>query len=251
MNLIDEDLKLKIIAGKPILLQKSNCFFQHRTIEELIDFGLTEFLKIVNLFTLSDEEIQENFQFPIDNFFYLLLNLNNNTQLSSLIEKGFYFFIGATNLQANLENKTLSFSYKDLNNIEINKESFDELINYIQIVYNGNNEKEEDDSNLSEAERRMKEKFKKKKREREKAKARNGEVTTYFSDLIGGFWSKNYNMSWNEILQLPYYTFYFLLDKLKNTDNYEFQLRAMLAGADMKDKPLHHWLEGHKDDDTD
>ena len=48
MNLIDEDLKLKIISGKPILLKKTNCFFQHRTIEEIIDFGLTEFLKIVN-----------------------------------------------------------------------------------------------------------------------------------------------------------------------------------------------------------
>lgn len=251
MNLIDEDLKLKIITGKPILLKNSNCFFQHRTIEEVIDFGLTEFLKIVNLFTLSDEDIQENFQFPIDNFFYLLLNLNNNTQLSSLIEKGFYFFIGATNLQPNLENKVLSFSYKELNNIEINKESFEEIVYYIQIVYNGNNEKEDDDKNLSEAERRMKEKFKKKKREREKAKAKSGEVTTYFSDLIGGFISKNTNMGFKEVMELPYYTFYFLLDKLKNTDNYEFQLRAMLAGADMKDKPLHHWLEGHKDDDTD
>ena len=58
-------------------------------------------------------------------------------------------------------------------------------------------------------------------------------------------------MDFEKTMKLPYYTFYFLLDKLKNTDNYEFQLRAMLAGADMKDKPLHHWLEGHTDDDTD
>ena len=252
MNSISEDLKLKIISGKPILLEKSNCFFLHHTLEEIIDFGLTEFLKVIQFFIFSDEEIQENFEFPIDNFFYLLLNLQNKTQLSSLIEKGFYFFIGINNIQVNLEEKKLTCSYKDLDNIEITKEGYLEIVKYINIVYEGGISKEEDDDkNLSEAERRMKEKFRKKKREREKAKAKNGKITTQFSDLIGGFISKSPNMDFEKTMKLPYYTFYFLLEKLKNTDNYEIQLRAMMAGADMKDKPLHHWLEGHTDDDTD
>ena len=81
----------------------------------------------------------------------------------------------------------------------------------------------------------------------QKAKAKK-EGTTQFSDLIGGFWSKS-NMSWEDVLHLPYYTFYFLLERLKITDNYETQLRCMLAGADMKDKPLHHWLEGQPNDE--
>ena len=250
MNSIDEELKLKIILGKPILLEKSNCFFQHHTLEEIIDFGFVDFLKIIQLFKFSDKEIQQNFDFPIDNFFYLLLNLNNETFFSSLIEKGFYFFIGVNNLKPNLEEKKLLCSYKEIDNIEITKEGFDEIVKYIEIIYNGDNEEEDDDSNLSEAERRMKEKFKKKKAEREKAKSKK-EGSTHFSDLIGGFVSKSPNMDFEKTMKLPYYTFYFLLEKLKNTDNYEFQLRAMLAGADMKDKPLHHWLEGHTDDDTD
>ena len=251
MNLINEDLKLRLISGQPILLKNANCFFQHRTIEEIIEFGFTDFLKIINLFTYSDEEIQKNFNFPIDNFFYLLLNLNNNTELSLLIQSGFYFFIGANNFKVNLENKILLCSYKGIDNIEINKEGFQEIIHYIEIIYNGTLKEEDDDSNLSEAERKMKEKFKKKRLAREQAKAKTEETSTYFSDFIGGFISKNPNMGFKEVMALPYYTFYFLLEKLKNTDNYEFQLRAMLAGADMKDKPLHHWLEGHKDDDTD
>jgi hypothetical protein len=243
MNSIDEDLKLKIISGKPILLKKTNCFFYHRTLEEVIDFGLTEFLKVIQLFEFSSEELQRDFEFPIDNFFYLLLNLNNQTQLSSLIEKGFYFFIGVNNLQPDLENKILLCSYKDIDNIEINLEGFNEIVDYIKIIYDGNKEEEDDDSKLSEAERRMKEKFKKKKQEREKVK---GDKIN-FSDLIGGFISKHPNMDFEATLKLPYYTFYFLLEKLKNTDMYEIQLRAAMAGADMKNEKMHHWLENTDD----
>lgn len=246
MNSIDEDLKLKIISGKPILLKKSNCFFYHRTLEEIIDFGLTDFLKIIQLFEFSSEELQENFEFPIDNFFYLLLNLNNQTQLSSWIEKGFYFFIGVNNLQPDLQNRILLCSYKDIENIEINLESFNEILEYIKIIYDGNNkEEQDDDSKLSEAERRMKEKFKKKKQEREKAKGSKDKIN--FSDLIGGFISKSPNMDFEATMKLPYYTFYFLLEKLKNTDVYDIQLRAAMAGADMKDEKMHHWLENTDD----
>ena len=45
MNLINENLKLKLLTGKPILLEKSNCFFIHRTLEEIIDFGLEDFYR--------------------------------------------------------------------------------------------------------------------------------------------------------------------------------------------------------------
>ena len=249
MNLINENLKLKIISGKPILLEKINCFFIHRTIEEIIDFGLEDFYRVIQLFELSDKELKKSFEFPMDNFFYLLLNLNNHTQISSLIEKGFFFFIGLENIQVNLEERKIIGSYNNLEGIEVNQEGFKEIIKYIDIIYEGNKlqEEEDDDSNLSEAERRMKEKFKKAKLAREKAKAKK-EGTTQFSDLIGGFWSKS-NMSWEDVLHLPYYTFYFLLERLKITDNYETQLRCMLAGADMKDKPLHHWLQGQPNDE--
>jgi len=93
MNLINENLKLKIISGKPILLEKINCFFIHRTLEEVIDFGLEEFYKVIQLFELSNKELEETFNFPMDNFFYLLLNLNNHTQLLKLIWKIKFFFV--------------------------------------------------------------------------------------------------------------------------------------------------------------
>ena len=69
MNLINEDLKLKILKGNPILLKNTNGFFIHRTVGEIIDYTYTEFLKIVQLFLTSDKEIQENMPIPGMNTF--------------------------------------------------------------------------------------------------------------------------------------------------------------------------------------
>ena len=247
MNLVNEDLKLKILKGDPILLKKTNGFFIHRTIGEIIDYEYTEFLKIVQLFLTSNKEIQENMPIPgISVFFYFLLVLNNNSELSSMIENGFNFFIGAEKLIPDMENKKIIYSYKDVDNIELNEEGFNEIIEYIRLIYNGSFVEEEQD--LSEAERRMKEKFDRKRREREAAKKYDNSDKVNFSDMLGGFTVRNYNFDWFKVMKLPYYTFFFLLKKLRKYDDYEVQLRVRLAGADVKEE-LHHWLSGDDDED--
>ena len=251
MNLIDENLKLKLIKGSPLLLKKTNAFFQHKTVGEIIDFDYTEFLKIFHFFTLSEEDIKGIIDFPgVTVFFYFLLLLNNNenSDFSRLIQEGFNFFLGANNLKTDLENKILFFDYKEIKNIELNEEGFKELVNYINIVYNGNLFLEKDEEqDLSEAERRMKEKFDRLRREREAAKNKKG-GNTNFSDMIGGYIVRNYSMSLKDVMELPYYTFFFLLKKLKNYDDYDLQLKAMLAGADIKEE-LHHWISNTDDED--
>ena len=245
MSSINEDLKLKILQGDPILLEKTNSFFIHRTIGEIIEYTYTDFLKIIQLFTISDSEIQSEMPIPgITTFFYFLLNLNNTGQLSTLIRQGFNFFIGAENIQIDLENKILYFSYKDIENIELTEEGFQEIVSYIKIIYNVTFLEEEKD--LSEAERRMKEKFDKLRKQREAAKKQD-DSRVNFSDMLGGFAVRNYNFDWYKVLQLPYYTFFFLLKKLRKYDDYELQLKARLAGADIKEE-LHHWLSGDDED---
>lgn len=252
MNLVNEDLKLKLITGDPILLNKSNVFFYHRTIREVIQYGYIDFLRTIQLFKYSDNDIQEFAEIPgMSAFLYFLILLNNNSPTSLLMRQGLSFFIGANKVETDMEKQVLICSCKGIDNIEINKEGFEEITEYINLVYNGNfKEEDEDDSNLSEAERRMKEKFKRLKKMREAAKARSGdnEEISQFSDQLGGFWARNGNMRWSDILDLPYYTFYFLLKKLRIVDDYDIQLRAMMAGASI-DKELHHWLMGDNDED--
>ena len=50
--------------------------------------------------------------------------------------------------------------------------------------------------------------------------------------MIGGYIVRNYSMTLKDVMELPYYTFFFLLKKLKNYDDYDIQLKAMLAGAE-------------------
>lgn len=247
MNLINEDLKLKILKGTPILLKKTNGFFIHRTIGEIIDYTYSEFLKVLQLFLISDKEIQENMPIPGMNvFLYFLITLNNKSELSSMIESGFNFFIGAENIIPDMENKKIIYSYKDINNIEINEDGFNEIVDYIKIIYNGTFINEEQD--LSEGERRMKEKFDRRRREREAAKKYDNSDKVNFSDMLGGFTVRNHNFNWKNVINLPYYTFFFLLKKLRKYDDYEVQLRVRLAGADVKEE-LHHWLSGDDDED--
>jgi len=253
MNLISESLKLKLISGKPILLKKSNLFFYHRTIEEIIDYDYIEFLKIVQLFKYSDEDLQKEYNFPgINTFIYLLMNINNETTLSNLIREGFRFFVNGENLRTDMERQIFICSYGELDNIEINKEGFDEIIEYIKIIYDGHlkQQEEENDDNLSEAEKRMKDKFDKLRKMRETAKSKSESgIHSEFSDLLGGFLVRNSNMGLKQVLELPYYTFYFLLKKLRVSDDYDIQLQLMCAGASI-DKELHHWLMGDEDEEN-
>jgi len=248
MNSINEDLKLKILKGGPILLEKTNCFFIHRTIEEIIDYTYSRFLRSIQLFMVTNKEIQKNMPVPgMTTFLYFLLLLNNNdSQLSSFIVDSFKFFIDADNIIPDLENKKLIFSYKDIENIELYEEGFLEIVEYIKIIYNGEFLEEEQD--LSEAERRMKEKFDQKRKEREAAKG-SSDNKINFSDMLGGFTVRNYNFDFQKVLQLPYYTFFFLLKKLRKYDDYDLQLKARLAGADIKEE-LHHWLSGDDDEEN-
>ena len=107
----------------------------------------------------------------------------------------------------------------------------------------------EEQKNLSEAELKMKNKFDKLRKQREAAKKHGNEDSISFSDMLGGFTVRNYNFDWEKVMNLPYYTFFFLLKKLRVYDDYDTQLRAAFAGADMKDKKLHHWLSGDFDED--
>lgn len=246
MNLTDEDLKLKILRGKPILLKKTNGFFIHRTVGEIIDFTYTDFLKTIQLFTMPDEEIQKTAPIPgMDLFMYFLLLLNNETVLSTTIRSGFNFLIGAENVVADMENKRFLFSYNKIDNIELTKEGFLEIIDYVKMIYNGTFLEEEQD--LSNAEKRMKKKFDDARARREAAKGPDGSKVNY-SDMLGGFAVRNYNFNWFQVMDLPYYTFFFLLKKLRVYDDYDLQLKAGLAGADLKDKEIHHWLSGDFDD---
>ena len=95
----------------------------------------------------------------------------------------------------------------------------------------------------------MKNKFDKLRKQREAAKKHGDEDSISFSDMLGGFTVRNYNFDWEKVMNLPYYTFFFLLKKLRVYDDYDIQLRAAFAGADMKDKKLHHWLSGDFDED--
>ncbi len=246
---MDESLKLKLIKGTPILLQESNCFLYHRTVGEIINFGYSSFNSIVHLFTLSDEELYKFLAIPKLTVytFFLSCFIQPNIYTEEL-RKGFQFFLNASEIAVDLEKEIFLLSIGEIERIEFGESSFNELSRQIGVMYNGESaSSEEEDRRLNEQERKMKEKFRKLREAREKAKSRTEHSAISFSDLIGGFIVRNTSLSFEETMNLPYYTFFFLLKKLENYDNYDWQLRAILAGA-KNDKEIHHWLENTDDE---
>ncbi len=249
---MEEALKLKIIKGSPFLLECSNLFLYHRTLNEIIDFGYDNFSSCVGLFRLSDEELFKITNIPdMPLYDYLMVNgMVRDSEIWNIFKRGCRFFLGVDDVIIDTEKQLISCSLGEISSIEITKEGFEEIQNYINLIYNGEDTKEDDDyEGLSEAERQMKEKFKRLKALREKTKNKEDrdDSKTEFSDLIGGFVSRSMNMTLEQTLKLPYYTFFFLLRKLKNYDDYDLQLQAMLAGA--KDVQIHHWLQGSGEED--
>lgn len=240
---MDENVKLKLLKGDPILLTKSNLFFFHRSLSEIVDYDYYEFLKTIQLFNLRQEDIQELLPtiHGLSVFSYFILMLQQESELSNLFRKGMEFFVGGTNVHGNAEKQLIYCDYGELENVEISQEGFNEILSYIILIYNGG-DKPKEEQKLSAKEKKMKEKFEKLKRLREKTKlAEDSEEKSELSDMIGGFLVRNSSMGFREVLALPYFTFFFLLKKLKNYDDYDLQLRAMLAGAEVHND-LRHWL---------
>lgn len=254
-NSIDESLKLKLLKGTPILLNSCNLFFIQRTIGEIIDFGYEKFLSLLAILFVTKEEIKEETQEPdLTPYLYFLAHCSletADTSVSLRIKDGLHFLSDYKITSVDREKECFIGSVKGVENIELTEEGFEELLNLAKIAYYGDYQRaEEDEHELSPREKEMRNKFDKLRKLRDKAKQKtNGRATaSSFSDLLGGFVSKNPSMSWQDTMNLTHYGFYFLLRKLRQVEDYDLYLQAIAAGAKVN-KEVPHWLEKEIDGD--
>lgn len=251
MSSIDESLKLKLLKGTPILLEHSNLFFIQRTIGEIIDFGYEKFLKLLGIIFISQEEIEKETQEPdLTPHLYFLAHcsLSHDTPISLLIKEGLQFLSDYEITGVNAEKGCFVGSVKGVADIELSEDGFEELLYFARIAYYGEYEQQNGDKEkLSLQEREMRDKFDKLRKIRNEVKRKGDGKTISFSDLLCGFVSKSQSMSWQDTLNLTHYAFYFLLKKLKQVENYDLHLRALMAGAKSDSDEIPHWLDSDED----
>lgn len=252
-NSIDESLKLKLLKGTPILLDTCNLFFIQRTIGEIIDFGYEKFLSLLATLFVTKEEVREETQeSDLTPYLYFLAHCSlttADTSVSLRIKDGLRFLSDYQVTGVNKERECFIGSVKEIDNIELTEEGFEELLNLAKIAYYGEYQRaEEDEHELSPYEKEMRDKFDRLRKLRDKTKQKTPKRTSSFSDLLGGFVSKNPSLSWQDTMNLTHYGFYFLLRKLRQIEDYDLYLQAVAAGAKVS-KEVPHWLEKEIDED--
>ena len=171
------------------------------------------------------------------------------TPVSLRIKDGLRFLSDYQVTGIDKEKECFIGNVKGIDNVELTEEGFEELLNLAKIAYYGEYQRaEEDEHELSPREKEMRDKFDRLRKLRDKTKQKTPKRTSSFSDLLGGFVSKNPSLSWQDTMNLTHYGFYFLLRKLRQIEDYDLYLQAVAAGAKV-DKEVPHWLEKEIDGD--
>lgn len=234
---IDE---LQILYGLPIPMSDGTCFIQHLTMGELSGIGLEKFYQYLNLFTIDDEEINikidDNF---INLYETLIINCERDQSIRNKIEIGLKIFTGENHCYFDEERRLLFIDVVE--DRKLTAENFNEFREILQKIYRIKSILEKDHE-MSEAERRMKAKFEMRRRQLAEAKAREGKSggPTLSNILIGLMvvGKRSANDTWS----LPFYTFYEAFYCLEREEQYDINLKSILAGADSKKVKLNHWL---------
>lgn len=130
---------------------------------------------------------------------------------------------------------------KDNNRI-INKDNFDEIIELLKVVNNISSI--EDDLNPADA--RTKELLEKRKKVREmvakaKSKDNDGEPLT-LSDLVSSLCANSNSINLFNVWDLTIYQFNNQFNRMRMLEDYDINIRSLLAGGDPEKINLKHWM---------
>lgn len=104
-------------------------------------------------------------------------------------------------------------------------------------------QEEEDYNPADEKAREIQRKLAETKKQVEEIKKRKASSTPEFSDLITGLvFKSNGAITYSSVWDLTYYQFREALERCQLLDNYELNVRQLLAGADPKKIEVKHWL---------
>jgi hypothetical protein len=233
--------QLRLLKGLSIPMTDGACFVKHLTIGEIAEIGLEEFYQYLNLFTVEDDEINIKIDDKsIDLYNALMINCRNDFNIRNKIEVGLCVFTGEQHCYYDEERDILFIDNVD--DRRITEENFNEFRSILQIIYRIKKEIE-DQSTMTEAERKMRKKFEDRKKQLAKAKQKEGrgdKIT--LEDLIIGLMVVGRKTN-EDVWNFPFYSFYEAFYCLERKEQYEVNLKSLLAGADPKKVKLIHWLD--------
>lgn len=276
-NMSSVDLKMNLLSGSAINV--GNISIKPFTLREIKDYGYTEYINNIQWISINleefinhtvDDDKRDILKDKMSNLktFDFYIKLGGREFLEKLIEAMSMIF--RTNDFTLLHNGLLVMNfykmgilYDDENGLihtdeevlryysneelkVINRENFDKIVevvkmqNYISKPKNKveeENPADEETRLLIEEMKRNREKVEAKKRQQQESDNKNEDID--ITDIISAVSSKSNSINKLNIWDLTLYQLYDEYSRLELIDNYDFSIKAVMAGAEKVD--VKHW----------
>lgn len=245
--MIDE----RIFLGYPIDF-KGICKVYPPTVNDVI--GNEDFKIYQTLFTMTQEELKDAYGEAMDivptPFQYLLMNYYQEEEMRQKIEEGFSKFIHEpVTIVPEIEMLLIGKSEDELDpdvDLEdpklLTEENYFEFQNTIRLVMGDTPVKlpEPDDPNEDPRIKRWKEKIRKSEKLVKKKKAKKGPT---FGTLLAAICCMGIGLTPLNIGEMSYACVHWLIAMEQQKEEYDIDIRALLAGADSKKVKPKYWIK--------
>lgn len=244
------DRELSFI-GAPIMLDEV-CLIKPSTVLDRIKLG-NLYGKYLGLLTISEEDIEEILDAklgqeaevltkvtPLD---YLLMSAEYSNTFLLELKKAFSTFIREEVFIIPKISKVFIGKPEQERIIDnSNFERFQEILrlqNHLEIP-----------EEIPEDENPMQRKFRLRRKQLKEAKMKQiqkDKNAPEFIDLMSSLCCMNVGITWNNIKEVPIYTFYELLGRNQMREKFDLDTRSLLAGADSKKIKVNYWINKNQD----
>ena len=220
--------KLRLLHSLPIILGDNLCLVYPVTLSEIAQLGEEKFFHMLNLLTITTEDI--NAETAMSPFDFLLVNSVNSD-----------FFLELQNAFSTFIREEITILPRERAIRIGDKLMYEKDFIQLQKILSLQNNLEEDKDSMSnpadaEAARIIA------KIKEGKEKIGKNEMKVELSDLVSCLAAKGNGINIFNVWELSYYSFNDMFKRLKMIEDYDVNMRSILAGADPKKVQLKHWI---------
>ena len=243
----------KIFLGKPIKF-KDICKIYPPTVAEVVEND--DFNSYQTLFTITQEELNKAYlqdesilQVPTP-FQYLLMNYYQDEEVKEKIEEAFKFFVHEpVTIVPEIELLLIGKSESELNpdiDLEnprvLTEDNFFDFQNQIRLAIGSNPIKPPEPEDINEDPRVRRWKMKIKERE-EFLNVKQRKNSPTFGTLLAAICCMGIGLNPLNIGEMSYACVHWLIAMYQQNEEYDVDIRALLAGADSKKVKPKYWIK--------
>ncbi|EJW14021.1 hypothetical protein M5X00_29565 [Paenibacillus alvei] len=240
------DLKLKLFSGRAMTAEGYGDI-EPLTIREIVDVGYSEYMKCLNIMTLTTKDFLD--EEPDDISILDLLLVYGGEEIEHVFEQALSLFLKGE-IVVDKEDMRVFVKVSNEEIYIVNKENYREIQEVIKWQnYINNFDEKKLDSNFDPADeetRKLKEQMDAVAKRRDELKRKQNQSDSDkdeddidFYDILSAISSKSYGINELNVLDLTVYQVYRKFKRMEIIDQYDISIKSILAGA--KDIKIKHW----------